>query len=122
MTTPEARNESPSRYSATSTAPRSAPPHNPGDSRSASVRRLNRAAAGTAEPYVVARLSWLAASSRSGGTRLGTVASLAGPHTRLTTSTSTVTTKTQTRRSEERTSELQSRQYLVCRLLLEKKK
>src|SRR3712207_7560263 len=26
------------------------------------------------------------------------------------------------RRSEERTSELQSRQYLVCRLLLEKKK
>src|SRR3712207_13909 len=29
---------------------------------------------------------------------------------------------TQTRRSEEHTSELQSRQYLVCRLLLEKKK
>src|SRR3712207_6965788 len=28
----------------------------------------------------------------------------------------------QTRRSEEHTSELQSRQYLVCRLLLEKKK
>ena len=27
-----------------------------------------------------------------------------------------------TRRSEEHTSELQSRQYLVCRLLLEKKK
>src|SRR3712207_7412078 len=29
---------------------------------------------------------------------------------------------TQDRRSEEHTSELQSRQYLVCRLLLEKKK
>src|SRR3712207_7899673 len=35
-----------------------------------------------------------------------------------------VTTETQTSipRSEEHTSELQSRQYLVCRLLLEKKK
>src|SRR3712207_8561572 len=30
--------------------------------------------------------------------------------------------KTDSRRSEEHTSELQSRQYLVCRLLLEKKK
>src|SRR3712207_6898872 len=30
--------------------------------------------------------------------------------------------KTITRRSEEHTSELQSRQYIVCRLLLEKKK
>src|SRR3712207_7742323 len=30
--------------------------------------------------------------------------------------------KTTERRSEEHTSELQSRQYLVCRLLLEKKK
>src|SRR5438445_2717968 len=30
--------------------------------------------------------------------------------------------RTRTRRSEEHTSELQSRQYLVCRLLLEKKK
>src|SRR3712207_6966254 len=30
--------------------------------------------------------------------------------------------ETGTRRSEEHTSELQSRQYLVCRLLLEKKK
>src|SRR3712207_8968808 len=31
-------------------------------------------------------------------------------------------TRTKLRRSEEHTSELQSRQYLVCRLLLEKKK
>src|SRR3712207_7126074 len=45
--------------------------------------------------------------------------------TRTTTSTSTRTTtstSTRTTRSEEHTSELQSRQYLVCRLLLEKKK
>src|SRR3712207_8843587 len=33
-----------------------------------------------------------------------------------------VTVTTDDRRSEEHTSELQSRQYLVCRLLLEKKK
>src|SRR3712207_7847638 len=32
------------------------------------------------------------------------------------------TRKSTSRRSEEHTSELQSRQYLVCRLLLEKKK
>src|SRR3712207_8666556 len=36
--------------------------------------------------------------------------------------TSLVTTKSFSLRSEEHTSELQSRQYLVCRLLLEKKK
>src|SRR3712207_7237837 len=34
----------------------------------------------------------------------------------------TTTTHGRDRRSEEHTSELQSRQYLVCRLLLEKKK
>src|SRR3712207_7775360 len=34
----------------------------------------------------------------------------------------TSTTRCQSARSEEHTSELQSRQYLVCRLLLEKKK
>src|SRR3712207_7083675 len=36
--------------------------------------------------------------------------------------TNTATATTDTNRSEEHTSELQSRQYLVCRLLLEKKK
>src|SRR3712207_8354292 len=36
--------------------------------------------------------------------------------------TRTVTAATSCARSEEHTSELQSRQYLVCRLLLEKKK
>src|SRR3712207_8424884 len=35
---------------------------------------------------------------------------------------STTCPKSMSRRSEEHTSELQSRQYLVCRLLLEKKK
>src|SRR3712207_7319048 len=34
----------------------------------------------------------------------------------------TITSQTFVTRSEEHTSELQSRQYLVCRLLLEKKK
>src|SRR3712207_8148871 len=33
-----------------------------------------------------------------------------------------INSRLQTERSEEHTSELQSRQYLVCRLLLEKKK
>src|SRR3712207_9037522 len=37
-------------------------------------------------------------------------------------SMSTTTSGTRRARSEEHTSELQSRQYLVCRLLLEKKK
>src|SRR3712207_6976793 len=37
-------------------------------------------------------------------------------------SAATMTTSSRCRRSEEHTSELQSRQYLVCRLLLEKKK
>src|SRR5947209_18871205 len=40
----------------------------------------------------------------------------------LITDTGTFATQFMTRRSEEHTSELQSRQYLVCRLLLEKKK
>src|SRR5258707_6459395 len=40
----------------------------------------------------------------------------------LTASCSTAASAMRHRRSEEHTSELQSRQYLVCRLLLEKKK
>src|SRR3712207_8700533 len=39
-----------------------------------------------------------------------------------TAATISITNRGSTRRSEEHTSELQSRQYLVCRLLLEKKK
>src|SRR5438445_5082621 len=52
--------------------------------------------------------------------------SLAGkrPHSRRTRDASTLapTYRRACQRSEEHTSELQSRQYLVCRLLLEKKK
>ena len=59
------------------------------------VIATNANAAGSAEPYVVTRLSWFAASSRCGGTRLGTVASFAGPHTRLIASISTVAANTQ---------------------------
>src|SRR3712207_7127102 len=40
----------------------------------------------------------------------------------LPSTTPTASTTRRTQRSEEHTSELQSRQYLVCRLLLEKKK
>src|SRR3712207_8262570 len=47
----------------------------------------------------------------------GTVASAPWLPTRSPSTASTIS-----RRSEEHTSELQSRQYLVCRLLLEKKK
>src|SRR3712207_8243686 len=46
----------------------------------------------------------------------------ASPRARRSRSASTTSPKTvRDRRSEEHTSELQSRQYLVCRLLLEKK-
>src|SRR3712207_8634298 len=44
------------------------------------------------------------------------------PTTPWSSSTTTATRRTRECRSEEHTSELQSRQYLVCRLLLEKKK
>jgi hypothetical protein len=50
----------------------------------------NSTAAIGAVPYVTIRLSWLADSSCSLGTRLGTVASLAGTQKRLTHSTSSV--------------------------------
>ncbi len=49
-------------------------------------------AAGTAEPYVVPIEIWLAASSLSRGTRLGTVASFAGSQTRVMASMITVAT------------------------------
>src|SRR3712207_7392245 len=44
------------------------------------------------------------------------------PSARCDTASSTVPVSIRPWRSEEHTSELQSRQYLVCRLLLEKKK
>src|SRR3712207_7136273 len=46
----------------------------------------------------------------------------AGPHRRAARRAAEVRARLLDRRSEEHTSELQSRQYLVCRLLLEKKK
>src|SRR3712207_7838954 len=55
-------------------------------------------------------LAWVAARNR-----VTTPAALADRVRR-------VVTRSNARRSEEHTSELQSRQYLVCRLLLEKKK
>jgi hypothetical protein len=61
------------------------------------ARPAKTTAATGAEPYVVNRLSWLAASSRSRGTRLGTVASLAGIQTRLATSMRKVATNSQVR-------------------------
>src|SRR3712207_7451270 len=57
-------------------------------------------------PWHSRRAAKLRALSRSGG--CGRPAAVAGTHREP--------------RSEEHTSELQSRQYLVCRLLLEKKK
>src|SRR5690606_12535608 len=52
----------------------------------------NSAAATGAVPYVTRRLSWFASSSRSLGTMLGTVASLAGTQNRLAHSISSVAT------------------------------
>src|SRR3712207_7585219 len=51
-----------------------------------------------------------------------TPCSPAAPPTRWSRATAGPTRVTSCTRSEEHTSELQSRQYLVCRLLLEKKK
>src|SRR3712207_8023812 len=58
-------------------------------------------------------------SQRAGPGRAGRSCRRAGPHRRSAVSGTTRRTAT---RSEEHTSELQSRQYLVCRLLLEKKR
>src|SRR5258707_8969526 len=52
----------------------------------------------------------------------GSPRALAGPRRRMTEPRSRGLANPRERRSEEHTSELQSRQYLVCRLLLEKKK
>src|SRR5258707_11387262 len=47
---------------------------------------------------------------------------LGGPGSCISSSGTYVVSQLRAKRSEEHTSELQSRQYLVCRLLLEKKK
>src|SRR5258707_9979494 len=65
----------------------------------------------------------------TGGSRRGSRAGAAGPGQQASTGNRGVPAacgrfhrRPDRRRSEEHTSELQSRQYLVCRLLLEKKK
>src|SRR3712207_9439274 len=58
---------------------------------------------------------------RRGGVRLGLAGQPAGARLRLP-RRDPLLRRVRQRRSEEHTSELQSRQYLVCRLLLEKKK
>src|SRR3712207_8458669 len=70
---------------------------------------------------MLARPMWPAAVLDSGP---GPVKPRPSSETRSSTSSSTVLSVTTTReasRSEEHTSELQSRQYLACRLLLEEK-
>src|SRR3712207_8562702 len=59
---------------------------------------------------------------RLGTCRRASVRSTPGPGTRARRCSEDATTMSPRPRSEEHTSELQSRQYLVCRLLLEKKK
>src|SRR3712207_8986758 len=65
-----------------------------------------------------------AISCRSSGLRPGdeTAFSTGGSHCWPPSGISSTTSRGVPSRSEEHTSELQSRQYLVCRLLLEKKK
>src|SRR3712207_8636435 len=62
-------------------------------------------------------------SSDAGPAQQGTVVPLENPETSPSGSATAVRrVQPEQARSEEHTSELQSRQYLVCRLLLEKKK
>src|SRR3712207_8306860 len=61
-------------------------------------------------------------SDRAGGGNSSGAAAAAGRDLRAEGSESLSRSRPATPRSEEHTSELQSRQYLVCRLLLEKKK
>src|SRR3712207_8151734 len=86
------------------------------------IRRPPRS---TLFPYPT--LSRSAASSRSSATSTASTSVTSGPaRTRSVCSRACARGSARatpgSRRSEEHTSELQSRQYLVCRLLLEKKK
>src|SRR3712207_8467105 len=64
--------------------------------------------------------TWCSTSVSSGRSASYAATTRSRPTT-STTSMSTACCSARVRRSEEHTSELQSRQYLVCRLLLEKK-
>src|SRR3712207_7010936 len=77
------------------------------------IRRPPRS---TLFPYTTLFRSTRAAASSGGHSESAT------SHVAPSTSPSTAPTTGNHPRSEEHTSELQSRQYLVCRLLLEKKK
>src|SRR3712207_9455695 len=70
----------------------------------------------TTEIYTLSLHDALPISTPTSATRSGSISSTSRSRSSRTTSTGTRA------RSEEHTSELQSRQYLVCRLLLEKKK
>src|SRR5438445_10161115 len=65
-------------------------------------------------PYTTLFRSWVGLAGRESRRKRSTSRSMR--------SISRETTRLKFSRSEEHTSELQSRQYLVCRLLLEKKK
>src|SRR3712207_8771314 len=73
---------------------------------------------GTSEMHFVAALDSVPEMRGVLGLFEGVVTGAADGYGRT---SSTNCTPTSSRRSEEHTSELQSRQYLVCRLLLEKK-
>src|SRR3712207_7833519 len=76
----------------------------------------------TAPPVTGPAMNTPTASAKP--TAMGAIAAgaLSSVATAITTNTKMKVMKISTTRSEEHTSELQSRQYLVCRLLLEKKK
>src|SRR3712207_9419309 len=63
-----------------------------------------------------------APSGTSGACAAASSSKESGQRYASSTTTPTILPSSRPRRSEEHTSELQSRQYLVCRLLLEKKK
>src|SRR3712207_6904404 len=77
---------------------------------------LFRSGTGRAVPSLARESNWTVASRQGPSTACR---SFAGPVVHPTARTVTIRPRA---RSEEHTSELQSRQYLVCRLLLEKKK
>src|SRR5436309_7960031 len=86
------------------------------------IRRPPRS---TLFPYTTLFRSWLGIVVLSWATTglaapAGTASAVVSVHAAATTKTPSI--KLPTQRSEEHTSELQSRENLVCRLLLEKKK
>src|SRR3712207_9175733 len=76
----------------------------------------------TTEIYTLSLHDALPISARESGSRSGSWTRTAAVSGRSDRATARRSIRHGHRRSEEHTSELQSRQYLVCRLLLEKKK